>query len=274
MNWSRTAQYVFDILALFLIIRLAAIRARLPGVYHVFVAFVGFQLLDSLVSLALYALYSKYAFYRELHLDYRLFWMPLQIVSWLLSLWMVYALLSELLKSLPGILRFSRVLLNVIFAVAILLALLTVLPEYTAAGGAHYPDLIDRALTAVFVVNRAVAMAALLALVCILAFILWFPVEMHRNLAVFSVGLVIYFTSRVALLLARSYLSHENTRLLSTTMTLVLAACFAYWILFITPHGQAVQVRWGHSWRLDEQRRLVTQLESMNTALLRSAARR
>jgi len=57
-------------------------------------------------------------------------------------------------------------------------------------------------------------------------------------------------------------------------MAFVVGACFAYWIVFITQRGQAIQVRWGHSWRLDEQRRLLTQLESMNTALLRSAARR
>lgn len=268
MNWSRTAQYVSDILALFLIIRLAAIRVRLPGVYRVFIAFLCFQLLESLVSLALYA------FYRELRLDYRLFWMPLQAVAWVLSLWMVYALLSEILKGLPGILRFSRVLLNVIFALAILLALLTVFPEYTAAGGAKFANLIDRVLIAVFVLNRAVAMAALLVLASILAFILWFPVQMHRNLAVFSVGLVIYFTAKVSLLLARSYLSPEISRLLSTTLAFVVVACFGYWILFITQRGQAVKVRWGHSWRLDEQRRLLNQLESMNTALLRAAARR
>ena len=65
MNWSRTAQYVSDILALLLIIRLAAIRVRLPGVYRVFVAFLVFQLFDSLAGLALYA------FYRYLRLDAR-----------------------------------------------------------------------------------------------------------------------------------------------------------------------------------------------------------
>jgi hypothetical protein len=268
MNWSRTAQYVSDILALFLIIRLAAIRVRLPGLYRVFVAFLALQLLDSLTSLALYA------FYRELHLDYRLFWMSLQAVAWVLSLWMVYALLSEILKSLPGILRFSRVLLNVIFALAVLLALLTVFPEYSAAGGAKFPHLISRVLIAFFAMSRAIATAALLVLACILAFILWFPVQMHRNLAVFSVGLVIYFASKVGLLLARSYLSPQNSHLLSTAMAFVGAACFAYWFVSITVQGQAVNVRWGHSWRLEEQRRLITQLESMNTALLRSAARR
>ena len=268
MNWSRTAQYLSDILALVLVIRLAAIRVRLPGVYRVFVAFLAFQLLDSLVSLVLYAFYS------ELRLDYRILWMPLQVVGWVLSLWMVYALLSEILRSLPGILRFSRLLLNVIFTLAILLALLTVIPEYSAAGGSKFTDPIDRFLIAVFVLNRAVAMAALLVLACILLFILWFPVQMHRNLAVFSVGLVVYFGAKVALFLARSYLSHENTRLLSNTMAFVVAACFTYWILLITPRGQTVEVRWGHSWRLDEQRRLMGQLESMNTALLRAAARR
>ena len=266
MNWSRTAQYVSDILALLLIIRLAAIRVRLPGVYRVFVAFLVFQLFDSLTGLALYAF--------DLSLDYRLLWMPLQAISWVLSLWMVYALLSEILKSLPGILRFSRVALNVIFTLAIVLALLTVVPEYSAAGGARFTDPIDRVLIAVFVLNRAVAMAALLVLACILAFILWFPVEMRRNLAIFSVGLVAYFAVKVALLLARSYLSHESTRLLSTTMAFVVAGCFAYWIVFITQQGQAVQVRWGHSWHLNEQTRLMNQLESMNTALLRAAARR
>src|SRR5689334_18353379 len=105
MNWSRTAQYVSDILALLLIIRLTAIRVRLPGVYRVFVAFLAFQLLESLLSLGLYALHA------ELHLDYRILWMSLQVIAWALSLWMVYALLSEILKSLPGILRFSRVVL-------------------------------------------------------------------------------------------------------------------------------------------------------------------
>ena len=268
MNWSRAAQYVSDVLALLLIIRIAAIRVRLPGVYRVFVAFLAFQLLESLLSLVLYALDTK------LHLDYRVLWMSLQVISWVLSLWMAYALLSEILKSLPGILRFSRVVLNVIFTLAIVLALLTVVPEYSAAGGAKFTNPIDRVLIAVFVLNRAVAMAALLVLACILAFILWFPVEMRRNLAIFSVGLVAYFAVKVALLLARSYLSHESTRLLSTTMAFVVAACFAYWIVFITQQGQVVQVRWGHSWRLDEQRRLMNQLQSMNTALLRAAARR
>src|SRR4029079_11401742 len=125
---------------------------------------------------------------------------------------------------------------------------------------------IDRVLIAVFVLNRAVAMAALLGLAAVPRFILWFRVEMRRKLSIFRVGLVAYFAVKVALLLARSYLSHESTRLLSTTMAFVVAACFAYGIVFITQQGQAVQVRWGHSWRLDEQRRLMNQLQSMNTA--------
>ena len=266
MNWSLTAQYVSDILALLLIIRLTTIPVRLPNVYRVFGAFLGFQLLESLVSLTLYKFQGQ--------VDYRLIWMALRLLAWTLSLWMVYALLGEILKSLPGILKFSRVLLNVIFALALAVALLTVIPEYAASGAAKYRVPIDRALILFYVLDRAVAMAALLVLTCILAFILWFPVEMRRNLAVLSVGLVTYFGATAALLLAHTYLAHNSIVLLSNLIAVVLAACYAYWILFINPKGQFAEVRLGHVWRLDEQHRLIGQLESMNTALLRSAARR
>lgn len=266
MTWSRSAQYISDILALLLIIRFASIRVSLPRVYRLFGFFLGFQLLESLISLALDAFRG--------HVDYRLIWMSLRVVAWVLSLWMVYALVSELLQALPGILRFSRLLLNIVFSLAVLAALLTVVPEYTAAGAAHFKDPIDRALVTFYVLDRAVSMAAFLVLVCILAFVLWFPVQMRRNLAVFSVGLVAYFGARVGISLLRTYWLRDYSHLLITVITWILPLCYLYWIFLISSQGQAAEVRPGHSWRLDEQRRLMAQLESMNTALLRAATRR
>jgi predicted ferric reductase len=266
MNWNLSGQYISDILALLLIIRLATIRVRLPNVYRVFGAFLGFQLLESLVSLTLYKFQGQ--------VDYRLIWMALRLMAWALSLAMVYALLGEILKGLPGILKFSRVLLNVIFALALAVSLATVIPEYAASGGAKYKASIDRALIFFYVLDRAVAMAALLVLICILAFILWFPVEMRRNLAVLSVGLVTYFGAKAALLLLHTYFAHDSIVLLGKLIALVLAVCYAYWILFINPKGQFAEVRLGHVWRQEDQGRLIGQLESMNTALLRAGARR
>jgi hypothetical protein len=272
MKWSRVAQYVADVFGFLLILRLLAIRVRLHSVYGVFCAFLGFQILDSLVSLAEYV-------YRDRHLvDYRVSWMSFRVVAWVLSLWIVYSLLNAILQSFPGILRFSRMLLNAIFSLALLAAVLTIRPEFSAAGAEKFTAPIDRMVITWYVLDRAISMAAILVLLVILAFILWFPVQMPRNLAVFSVGLVVYFGSKTALWLLRTYMSQErvpgqSVTLVTNTINFVLSACFAYWILFLTPQGQTRKVRLGHSWRTDEQDRLLGQLESMNAALLRGARR-
>jgi hypothetical protein len=272
MKWTRLAQYVTDIFGLLLIVRLLSIRVRLHSVYGVFCAFLGFQLLDSLVSLL------EYAFRDRQLVDYRISWMSFKVIGWILSLWIVYSLLSAILQTFPGILRISRMLLNAIFSLALVLALLTIKPEYLAAGAEKFADPIDRMLIVWYVLDRVISMTAILVLLAILVFILWFPVQMPKNLAVFSVGLVIYFGAKTALWLLRTYMSHkkvshESVSLVTTTISFVLSACFAYWIVFITPKGQTTEVRIGHSWRTDEQDRLLGQLESMNAALLRSARR-
>jgi len=102
---------------------------------------------------------------------------------------------------------------------------------------------------------------------------LWFPVRMPRNLAIFSTGFVIWFAAKTGLLLARSYWSPESVDFLSTSMNVILSACFAYWSVFITQQGETAAVRIGHSWHVGEQERLIGQLEAMNTALLRAARR-
>jgi riboflavin transporter FmnP len=126
-----------------------------------------------------------------------------------------------------------------------------------------------------FVLDRAVSTVALIALISILAFILWFPVQMPRNLPILSSGFVVYFAAKTALWLIRNYLSlsEYNTETVGIVMNSVLPLCMVYWLFFLTPAGATEEVRTGHSWRLEEQARLMGQLESMNAMLLRSARR-
>ncbi len=53
----------------------------------------------------------------------------------------------------------------------------------------------------------------------ILLFLLWFPVEISRNLVVFSAGFVVYFAAKTSLLLERSFWSHDSTRIVSMAIT-------------------------------------------------------
>jgi hypothetical protein len=263
MNVTRIAQYISDGLALALVIRLLLLRLHI--VYRVFCVYLLLDLFSSLVF------FLESAFPNRL--DYRLTWICLRAIAWVLSLWMVYALLSAILANLPGILRLSRKVLNFVFTAALVVALFTAKPEYSVSHLAVAPDRVDRAYGVALVLERAISSAALLALVGMLVFILWFPVQMPRNLAVFSLGFMVFFAATTAVWLAHTYLSRVQVRLASNVEVFLHAACYAYWLLLINRVGETKPVRLGHSWGPAEQRRLIGQLEAMNAALLRSARR-
>jgi hypothetical protein len=272
MNWwISAAQYATETLAFVLIVRLFSLRDKRDGVYVVFALFLVFQLLTT-------AEYFLFSHWPGAKVDYRVIWLVSTAAGWPFSLLLAYSLAQAVLAGLPGVFRFSRILLNLVFPLAILAALLTVRGEYWITGASRYSDPTDRLLMIGSVVDRAISMAALSVLVAILAFILWFPVKMPRNLAIISVGLVVYFGSKTGLALLRTYavpgtISRSLTELLSTCVSVVVVFCFIYWIIFIDPKGQTSQVRMGHSWRAAEQGKLIQQLESLNLALLRNSQR-
>ncbi len=263
MTLIDVTQYISDCLAVALIIRLLALR--LHSVYRVFCAFL---IVDLIASLAFF-----FERYLQPYRDYRITWMTLRPIAWVLTLWMVYALLDAFLANLPGILRISRRVLNIAFVGALIVAFSTAHWEYSASSLATSQDPIQRALAVALVLERVIAMAAVLVLLAMLALILWFPVQMPRNLAVFSVGFVAFFSFRTAALLARTYLPNVNPLLLGETSTFVLSACYAYWLMFLNRAGELRPVRMGHSWKPGEQQRMIQQLEQMNAALVASLRR-
>jgi hypothetical protein len=262
MNWSHIAQGINDAFSFVLILRLLALR--LHGVYRFFCLFLLVQLVSSGVVLI----------ERELRThDYRLTWMLLEIVVWALSLATVYALLRAVLRTLPGILTFSHKLLNATFLVAIGIALWSAKAEFGVSKAAAFARPLAHTVAVMVVLNRAICSAALIALLAILCFVLWFPVQMPKNLAVFCVGFVVYYSVTAASWLAWSFWSSATLRWADMITMVVLSICYAYWAIFITSEGERVPVRMGHSWHVAEQQRLMLQLEAMNASLLRAARR-
>ena len=262
MNWVLLSQYAETFLTAVLVVRLLSLR--LHRVYIIFAIFLGYGLLQSLVQLAEVALRNPQQF------DYRVTWMVIRPPAWILSLWMVHSLLAAILRKLPGISRLSNSLFQTIFLGAAGLALLTAIPEYLNRGSLA-TTVIDRALVLGLALERATSIAAILVLMAMLIFILWFPVEMPRNLAVFSAGMVVYFAAKTALLLMLTYLPQFyslHREPISIAISYVLAGCLAYWTIFIDSRGELRQVRLGHSWQASEQHKLIGQLEAINAALL------
>ena len=265
MSWVRLGQDLNITLGLVLIIRLLVLR--LERVYRVFCLFLMAEFLASL--LAFLDALSPNSFP-----DYRIMWMASRTVIWIFTLWTVYSLLNAVLLRLPGILKFSRKVLNSAFVAAIILGILSIRPEYSASGFSGYNDPVARILGLWIVLDRVVCTVALLVLLSILAFVLWFPVEVSRNLIVFATGFLVYFAAKTALWLTRSFWSHESLNLVSNLNMFIASGCFAYWAVFINRAGATVPVTIGHTWRPREQERLIGQLEAMNAALLGATARR
>jgi hypothetical protein len=263
MTFALVVQIISDALAVALVIRLMMLR--LHNVYRVFCAFVVVDLLSSIAAVVL-----PWFQHRP---DYRVVWMSFRAVSWVLALWMLYSLIDAMLVNLPGVLRLSRKVLGVVFLGAAVIALLTAPPEYSASALANAADPLARAVVAAFVVERAIFMAALIVLVAMLVFILWFPVQMPRNLAVFSIGFLVFFTTHTGLPLWHTLWPKLDILTFTSIEALLLASCYAYWLLFINRAGEEKPVRIGHSWGPAEQRRMIGQLEAMNDALLRAARR-
>ncbi len=256
MTWTLLAQFVSDALAFLLILRLLTLR--LYSVYRVFCLFLISELLFSLVALAMKQFNTSF--------DYRIIWMCSRLISWVLSLWVVYALLDAILENFPGLKGFSRKVLAAAVAFAIVLGAVTGIPEYSASG-------ISGIIGLTFVLDRVISTTALVLLISILGFILWFPVQMPRNLAVFSVGFTVYFAAKTVLMLTWNFWSHESLRLFSNIIIFILGACYLYWIIFLTPQGKVAPVRMGHSWRTQDREQLLMQLEAVNASLLRTARR-
>src|SRR5438270_6661310 len=141
----RIPQGVETALCLALVARLSSLR--LHRVYQIFCLFLLSELLGSLLALLGH-------FGPEWLPDYRIVWMVGESVIWIFTLWTVYALLDAVLANLPGILRFSRKLLNGAFISAGILALLTAQPEYSLSGAARYVDPIARGVGIGLVLDR------------------------------------------------------------------------------------------------------------------------
>lgn len=255
--WTRAAVYVGIVLGLCVILRLLSLR--LHKVYRLFSAFLAVEVTSELAL----------AISTRLPMDYRLCWIVLAIPGWILTLWTVYALLDAILAKLPGVLSLSQFVLRLGFLIAAAVACAVVLE--TPHLGPQVHGAFEEAILAGIQIERAVGVLALLALLAIEGFVLWFPVEMPRNLFAFTAGLTVYFLFRTATVLSIAFLPpHAQARLAQITM-IVLPACYVYWIVSIHRSGEASQVRVGQSWAGSNNQELaLLELERMNTALLRS----
>jgi hypothetical protein len=259
MPFELIAEYLNVSVASVLIVQL--VRLKLFVSHRVFGVLIGFDLVSSLIVLVVP--------WKLLGFDYRFAWLAIMSISCILYVWLVYAMLRRLMVHHRGILSMSRRVSIICFVIAGVVALGSAHLELSALGLSG-PVGLASWVEISFVVERAICTASLALLALMLFFLLWFPVQVSRNVAGLSAGLLVYFAAKAVLIFGRDVWSPDSLRLVSAIIILISTGCLLFWAIYLSPAREYSQVRLGHSWKPADQDRLMGQLEALNSALLKS----
>jgi|SRR5579862_2070200 hypothetical protein len=175
-------------------------------------------------------------------------------VAFAITLWKL-ALLGY-----PALARFGRRILIYLLLAATALAAAGLLLEPPAPRGQNP---LVHSLQAI---EGAVDSMVMLFLSAAVLFLLWFPVKMRRNVAVWIGGFVFYWFQRWAGLLLLNFYPKYSVALSISAVALQLA-CLMVWIFTIRPEGEIVTTVPGHRWNPAETEHLLGQLDAINARL-------
>jgi hypothetical protein len=116
--------------------------------------------------------------------------------------------------------------------------------------------------------ERTMDSVLVVLLIVISLFLLWFPLKIRRNAALYIGGFVGYFLARAGALLAMNTWP-AYTRALNVGALAFSLACLIGWIVLLRREGEVGEVVTGHRWNPREMDRLTAQLDAINTRLMR-----
>lgn len=117
--------------------------------------------------------------------------------------------------------------------------------------------------------ERSMNFVILIYLLVISGLLLWFPIKVRKNIAVYILGFLLFSASRSFGLLLSNLLPPGDTRLISTVLLGLTLLSLAIWIVGIRPEGERVIATSGSGKSPETMRRLTGQLDAINSALAR-----
>jgi hypothetical protein len=188
-----------------------------------------------------------------------------QPVIWLLSILIVLELFSLILRRYQGIASLGRWTMMAALGLAVLIALITLLPDLQNVGGRY------RTLIYYNVIERGINSSLVIFLLVISAFVVWYPLPLSRNVILHAIVYSVYFLCSTLALFIQNTSGLDITRTVSTILIALTCACLLVWILFLRRQGEEQKVSVRRQWHPEEGERIVRQLDAINAALLRSS---
>lgn len=188
-------------------------------------------------------------------------YMAAQSLSMTLSIFVVQELYRVSLAAHPGLSVFGRRSMFIILGIAALCALAGVGVDLTILPGQYWR--VNRFL----VLDRTIEFIVLVFLFFIGAFLLWFPVTIRRNMAIYIAGFMAYHGSQASAILAHNLLPQEFAQATSVTALALSLLSLLIWLIGLRKEREAPATVAGHGWNPAAAARLTVQLDQINVAL-------
>jgi hypothetical protein len=196
---------------------------------------------------------------------YFFIWAAIQPVAWFLSIRMVFELYRLILERHKGLYTLGRWAMYAGIAVSVTISALALLPHIT-------PQMPQRSKGVAYftAAERGVDCSLAIFLLLMMFLLSWYAVPLCRNVVVHAVIYTVFFLSSTLGTLLYSVFGKKNADALNTGMTAMSSICMLAWFFLLSRSGEEVRVKL--PWIGPEQEeRILSQLDSMNAALLRTA---
>ena len=196
-------------------------------------------------------------------------WAITQPLVWLAYVLVVGELYILVLRRYSGIYSLGRWFFFGALALSVMISGLTVLPTLSSAGSATGKRFM---LYCLAFVERGFETGLAVFLLLLLALVAWFSVPLSRNLLIHCSVYAVYFIAQNVIVLYWHTGGIGNPTLAGSILRLSIGtACYLCWVALLTRQGEdrTASLRLGRN--LADEKRLLSQLESLNATLLRTA---
>lgn len=190
-----------------------------------------------------------------------------QGVKLVLAVFVILDLYKLALAAHPALARFGRTTVAYVLAAAALIASSGLVID------AIVPPERSRIMFRFLSFERTMDGSLLIFLILISLFMMWFPVRLKPNVALYITVFMVYFLARASGLLLINILPRTSTRMLSQAMMCVSFVCLMSWVFALRREGEETTTVIGHSWNPAAIDRLSGQLDSINSSLARFGQR-
>ena len=220
--------------------------------------FLAYLLFDCVRSIAGWFFSPGSGFYKNL-------WTFTEPVIWVLYVLVVLELSSLTFKEYRGIQALGRWTVYGSLIVSVFVSTITVLPTWIHS---REPAI---SLQRFLMVERGIDSALVLLLLLLLSFLVFFPIQLNKNVMTHAVLYSVFFLSNSMGILVVDLAGRQLSNVMSTCLMAATDLCLIAWLILIRREGEQKMIVIRSQMASMDESRLVAQLESINATLLRAS---